>query len=295
MMLGEYAVLYGKKALVTAVDKRMTVSFIPRADQTLHLHSNWLGQYTTTLGAIKIAAPFQYVLASLIQHEIKLKNGYDIYIESEFSDQIGLGSSAAVTVATLSALTKSLNIHYTPIDLLKQGLQVIRAVQGVGSGADLAASIYGGLLVYQRQPIAVEKIAATYPITLLYAGYKTKTAIAIQQVEQRFKPYAQLFNYLCHSIGQCTQEGIEHIRKKEWEKLGQIMKIQQGMMNALGVNQPQLQSLIDTLENEPHILGAKISGAGLGDCVLGLGHTNKSALQQIPVAMTLEGVRCEKI
>ena len=57
---------------------------------------------------------------------------------------------------------------------------------------------------------------------------------------------------------------------------------------------------VKDLANFLNVLGAKISGAGLGDCVVGLGESNgllhqASGVQNIPVQMTLQGVRCEKI
>ncbi|MDX1353141.1 MAG: hypothetical protein R3254_09015, partial [Thiomicrorhabdus sp.] len=45
-------------------------------------------------------------------------------------------------------------------------------------------------------------------------------------------------------------------------------------MNELGVNDTTLQNLIDAMRSCPSISAAKISGSGLGDCVLGVGTLN---------------------
>ncbi len=311
ILLGEYAVLYGKPALVCAVDKRITVTLTPRDDKEIHIQSTLHGHHVTTVTDLTIEKPFHFVLGALKLHQSKLKRGCDIHIESNFSDKVGLGSSAAVTVATLATLVTWLDKRLSPLDLVRQGRQVVRSIQGVGSGADIAASVYGGIVGYQAQSLVVEKFSVTHPLVAWYAGFKTPTVEAIKQVQTQFAPYPELFRHLCQSIGQCAREGIQLVRREEWGKLGEIFNYQQGLMEALGVSMPLLHDTVEILRQQPEIKGAKISGSGLGDCVIGLGSlSNPSELNFlieqkamkvrepfsfIPVAMTLQGIQCEKI
>lgn len=302
MLLGEYAVLYGKQALVCAVDKRVTVTLTPRMDKQIEIHSALHGHYTTNLIELSIEKPFQFVLGALKYYQAKLKYGCDLTIVSEFSDKVGLGSSAAVTVATLAAIISWLNIRVVPLELVRQGKQVVRSIQGVGSGADIAAAVYGGLVGYQAQPLVAEKFSGLCPLTVMYAGFKTPTVEAIKRVQSFFATYSTLFRHINNSIGQCAIDGIQHTRKGEWNKLGEIMTVQQGLMESLGVSTVLLQDIVSDLRKQHGILGAKISGAGLGDCVVGLGalpetytyQGDGSGVQRIAVAMTLQGVHCEK-
>jgi len=302
MLLGEYAVLHGKHALVCAVDKRITVTLTPRVDDQIQIHSA-LGQYAARLSELTVEKPFQFVLGALKHYQPRLRRGCDIKIEAGFSDKIGLGSSAAVTIATLATLITWLDIRISPLEMVRQGRNIVRQIQGIGSGADIAASVYGGMVSYQAHPLAAEKIAMTHPLTLLYSGFKTPTAEAIQRVQQYFSAHPQLFRHISNSIGQCALEGIQLVRKEDWKSLGHIMNIQQGMMEAIGVNLPILNDLILDLRQQKNIWGAKISGSGLGDCVIGLGEMSDtytysgshSGVQAIPVTMTLQGVQCEKI
>jgi mevalonate kinase len=78
------------------------------------------------------------------------------------------------------------------------------------------------------------------------------------------------------------------------------MNEQQDWMDQLGVNTPALENIIMGLNTEPKILGAKISGSGLGDCVVALGTVSEKnpwrlGTQWIPVNITEEGARLEKI
>jgi len=303
MLLGEYAVLQGKPSVVCAINKRVTVTLTPREDDRFEIESDILGRHETTLNKLEIVKPFHFVLGVLKNYQGKLRHGCHIKIESEFSDKIGLGSSAAVTVATLSTVVNWLNLRMSPLELTRQAKTIVRLTQGVGSGADVAAAVFGGIVSYQAQPFFAERFNVTYPISALYAGYKTKTADAIKQVQQKFELYPNLYRHLTNSIGQCAAEGIQMLRREDWIKFGEVMNIQQGIMHSLGVSTALMQSMVDELQTQPSMLGAKISGAGLGDCVIGLGslplgyryagkHTD---VTPISVEMTLLGVHCEKI
>jgi mevalonate kinase len=299
MLLGEYAVLYGKHAMVCAVDKRITVTLTPRDDDKINIHSNLHGQFSTRLSYLQIEKPFHYVLSTVKHYQAKLKRGFDLEIHSDFSDTIGLGSSAAVTVATLATIVTWLGMRMLPIDLVRQGRNIIREVQGVGSGADVAASVYGGIVGYQAQPLIAEKLSVTHPLTVMYSGYKTPTPDAIAQVQAYFAAHPNIFREITNSISQCAQDGMVCVRKSEWKKLGDIMNMQQGLMESLGVSTELLRNMVVDLRQQASISGAKISGAGLGDCVIGLGEAQAdytyANLQRIPVAMSLQGVHCEKI
>ncbi len=292
MLLGEYAVLQGGQALVCAVEKRIYVSLKPRVDDQIKLISD-LGELTIPLSQLEIIPPFQFVLATLKKYRKLIKQGCNITIQSEFSDKIGLASSAAVTVAVLAALTAWLELSYSPLQLIREARHIVQSVQGVGSGADVAACVLGGMVAYRKNPFIAERIECFHPLTLVYSGSKTPTVIAINQVNKYFSSKSILFKQLLRAITICAQQGIAAVKAENFTELGHLMTIQQGLMTALSVNTPHLQAIIEKLMIEPEILGAKISGSGLGDCVVGLG-TAKD-IEQIPIAIATQGVRCEKI
>lgn len=300
MLLGEYGVLYGKQALVCAVNKRMTVTMTPRNDQCIEIESA-LGRYQTTLGAITIEKPFEYILGVLKYYQGRMKRGCHIHVATDFSDKMGLGSSAAVTVAMISALSAWFNAKISSLDLVRRAKSVVQQIQGLGSGADIAASVYGGIVGYQTQPLSAEKFLVTHPLIALYSGYKTPTAVVVKQVQNHFSAHPHLFRSIQNAIGQCALDGMQFMRKENWQRFGEIMNVQQGMMEALGVSNPLLREMIENLRQQPQILGAKISGSGLGDCVVGLGtisadyHASQEEVRLIPIEMTLQGVHCEKI
>lgn len=299
MLLGEYGVLHGKQALVCAIDQRMTVYLTPRSDKIVKIHSI-LGTYESTLYNLKLEKPFHFVLGALKLMQPRMKQGCHLCIESSFAENLGLGSSAAVTIAVLAALNTWLNMHVSPLDLLRKGRDVVREAQGgKGSGADIAASVFGGVVSYQTMPLWAQKYACAYPLTVWYTGYKTPTAEAIQKVEESFKANPRLLQHLMQTIGQCAIDGAQCLSKNDWQGLGWLMNIQQGLMQSLGVSETKIEHMLEVLRAEPNILGAKISGSGLGDCVIGLGGCQQpTALTDVtPLSLSIskEGAMCEKI
>ena len=187
--------------------------------------------------------------------------------------------------------------------MLQMGRQVVRQVQGFGSGADIAAAVLGGVIAFRMQPVRIVPLSFAYPITLFYSGSKTTTPDVVNRVQQQFKTQPKLFKVIMNAIGLCSKEGIKAIQSENWQELGHIMNIQQGFMDALGVSTPLLNSMIETLRADPGILGAKISGAGLGDCVIALGSLSKEftaqyesfGVKHIPIHLSTQGVFCEQI
>lgn len=300
MLLGEYGVLHHKHALVCAVDKRIHVTLTPREDDHVYIQSA-LGKYKKKLSQLEIEKPFQFVLAAVKTYQSRYKTGFDLVIESEFASTVGLGSSAAVTVATLAVLVTWLNIKMTPLELVRQARHVIRDVQGTGSGADAAAAVYGGMVAYLAQPLFAEKLPGMHPISVLYAGYKTPTPEVIKLVRERYRTHNDLFQSVLNCIGRCAEDGIKYARRQDWAKLGEVMNVQQGMMESLGVSTPLLYDMVISLREQKNMRGAKISGSGLGDCVIGLGEMTEAyahqnaAVQPVSVQMSSQGVQCEKM
>jgi len=292
MLLGEHAVLNNKPAIVAAINQRVTVTLSPRNDRTIRIYST-LGQVETSLDQCKIQKPFQYVLTAILTLKEKLNCGFELTIESDFPSNVGYGSSAAVTVATLAVLINFAGVqalfhnHQALFELAKT---VILKVQGVGSGADAAASVYGGIVVYQQNaPFILKQLPYLPPIVTMYSGYKTPTVEVVKKVMQTQNKYPKIYEKIYDTMENCVLEAIEVIQTENWARLGELFNIHQGLMNAIGVGTPLLNELIDKLNAEPTIYGAKISGSGLGDSIIGLGTTPELP----PIKISLQGVCSE--
>jgi len=294
MLLGEHAVLHGRRALVAAVARRIRVKLTPRADDEIHVTSA-LGEFVTRRGKIEIHIPLRFVLCAIDECAAALPSGLDLAIESDISETIGFGSSAAVTVATLAALhtwtAGTLRIE----DVFRDGVKTVRRVQGVGSGADVAASAYGGIVAYRAQPLEIQKLSATHPLVAVYSGSKMPTADVIRFVESRRAAYPQMFENIYDLIENSTTSAVDAIGRGDWTTVGTVMNFCHGLMDAMGVSNHALSSIVYALRAEPGMLGSKISGSGLGDCAIGLGSVTRADFPYpvMPVDIAEQGVVVE--
>ncbi len=171
-------------------------------------------------------------------------------------------------------------------------------VQGTASGADLAAAVWGGVLLYRQTPEVICRHCHFPPITLAYAGYKTPTAEVIRQVEARRACAADAFRDLYARMDTCSREASRAFAAADWRQLADALTNGQRLMQELGVCDETLTAMITALRTQPGIAAAKISGSGMGDCVLAIGsHPDGSAFpfQQIPVEFSQQGVMLESV
>lgn len=277
MLLGEHAVLHGHKALVCAINRRIMVSLFPLPDAVVRIDSD-LGRYESALDHLEDHPQFRFVLQAIRQHADQLDAGFKLKIESEFSADIGFGSSAAVTVAVHAALLRRLHGE-TPSrnTLFSQALETIQTVQGRGSGADVAASVFGGVVGYTTRP-EFEPLEISMPITAVYSGRKTPTPEVIRHVDALRTANPEKYERIYAAIDSCVDEAISALRRKDYSAFGVQLNHNQILMDEMGVNTPELQEIVSVLHQEPEVFGAKISGSGLGDCAVAFGYAHADGL-----------------
>lgn len=296
MLMGEHAVLFGHRALACAVDKYMTVQLHARDDQQVVIDSA-LAQYQSPLDNLQDDERLSFVLAAIGRLQEQFTSGFTLTIRSEFSHTVGLGSSAAVTAAVVAALlTFARGATPEKAEIFDEALAVVHEVQdGRGSGTDLVASVYGGLIAYTVTPRQIEALSGLPPISLFYAGYKTKTPDVLKLVEARSASQPELFQNLYALMHETTHAAETAIADQGWPELGKLMDTYQGLMAALGVEDAVISDMIWRLRASDKIQGAKISGSGLGDCVIALGNDDALDMpyEAIPVAVSPTGIEIE--
>ncbi len=295
MLMGEHAVLFGHKALACAVDKYIDVELCPRSDDQVVVDSS-LAQYQSTLGSLTPCSELSFVLAAIKRFKVQLSSGFELTIRSEFSHTVGLGSSAAVTAAVVAALMAFVAEEVEPAGLFDHALAVVHEVQGGrGSGSDLVASIYGGVVAYQVSPRTVERMSAAPQLALYYAGYKTKTPDVLAIVEEKAQQNPAFYDAIYALMGSLTLQAEDAVAAQDWSRFGLLMNQYQGLMDTLGVSDLNLSEMIYRLREHADILASKISGSGLGDCVLALGTAAdlKIGYEHIAITVSDQGVTLE--
>ena len=139
----------------------------------------------------------------------------------------GLGSSAAVTVATIIALLKAFEVDPKKDDALHKLAQTAHslATGKVGSGFDIAAATHGSIIYMRYSPEIVQSLPADYTNSQLLALVKRKWDYSIEpfQMPDEFK--LSFANFIGESMITTKAVGsISDFKKKDPETYATFMK-----------------------------------------------------------------------
>lgn len=277
MLTGGYAVVHGQPTIVTAVDQSLSVTVQKNGQDTFHLYAPDLGidAYSKTiddLGKKELpkAVRFVEILYKNFLERFPQSEGINVTTNSEFSSSFGFGSSSAVTVAFAKALTSLYELDFSNDQLFDICYQAVIEVQGVGSGFDIAAAIWGGTLYYVSpakivKPIVLEKL----PIVVGYTGIKADTPTLIRMINSDLNRKPAEIKQVFSDIGQISNDLEEKLLASDWSAAGGLLNSHQQQMRELGVSSIELERLINA-SLDAGALGATLSGAGGGDCMVAL-------------------------
>lgn len=310
---GEYAVVEtGFPAVLVAVDRYVTVQ-VKSSDDTGHITSDlnagsWLEWYRrdTDMVIEPDEAPFSFVLAAMrIVEEAARELGeslriFDLNITSELDDdsgrKFGLGSSAAVTVATIRALCELYDLDLSRLEQLKLALLASIEVQRSGSGGDVAASMFGGWIAYtafdrawareQRAAghsvvellktewpgLSVNRVAPPADLRLLvgWTASPASTSRLVGGVQSRKTQGGMDYPQFLAESARCVTSLVSGLNDGDNEAVFAAIRRNRELLRQLGertgitIETPKLRHLIETAEE--HGGAAKTSGAGGGDC-----------------------------
>lgn len=138
-LMGEHAVVYGRPALLAAVNRRLTVTVAPASSGL-------------TIDTVEPASYVRHIV-KLVAKEYKVRAipGMHITVSSEFPAGYHLGSSAAVATATVGALQYFLNKTWNPIAINQLAYEAEKFAHGTPSGADNTAVTFGGFVWFRRE------------------------------------------------------------------------------------------------------------------------------------------------
>ena len=215
MLMGEHAVMRGYPALVTAINREMVLSLETRSDRLIKIESE-LGQFEASLDKFLIPE-LSFVSQIIINYSSLLSYGFNLAIESKMPSDKGYGSSAAVS-AGLVALLEMLITQQEILDkekIYKNAFNAICQVQGSGSGSDLVASIYGGILKYCPKPYVFEKIESNLEIVLVNSGKKVPTPEVISIVNKKREINRDINEKLETLIGDTVEKAFDNLKNKD--------------------------------------------------------------------------------
>lgn len=309
ILLGEYAVLQGAPALVTAVNRSVGVTVSSASSGNFSFSAPNLnlpklpfiflrpgqirfeGRTNSKLNFMKTA--LEYIFTDLVPQEpFDLTADSSDFFQGSETKKFGLGSSAALTVALTGALRawKTRSPQIESETLFRNALAIHYMAQGkLGSGIDIAASLHGGLIRYRLYQNAEKTesdvrqlpLPAGLKIIPIWTGKPASTTRLVGKVQQfqkqspeEFEPLMEELKMLSHSGSQAFQEN----------NIRQVLKIFGSYFEALdSLGQASGADIISAEHREIAEMIRRIggvykpSGAGGGDLGIALTNSEQTA------------------
>jgi mevalonate kinase len=298
ILLGEHAVVFGKPALALAIGLRISSDVRPSS------------QYSVN-GYPMRKKHHAYISASL--DEAWEGPPIDIETDSEIPSGSGLGSSAAVTVSCVAAMTCTKGkIDHEKV--ARKSFEVECRVQGSASPTDTSTSTHGyGILVsperLDNHLWTVDKGDRLWHIhhcdvpslkfVVGHTGIHAATGPLVAKVKKLVDSDGEAKKAI-DRIGEIVMEALEATAKRDKKKLGVLMDEDHSLLNSLGVGHPRLEKLVTA--SREHSFGAKLTGAGGGGSMMALTDEPEAVASAISAAggmpiivdVGCEGVRVER-
>jgi len=276
ILLGEHAVVYGSPAMavpVSSVRARAEVSELG-VDEPSVIHALDLGR-TIPMGRLAtqstddglvVAFHNALQLAALEPEQAHLS----VRVHSRIPVARGMGSGAAVAAAIIRAVAAHYGVSVSPDRLSELVFESEKIYHGHPSG------IYNSVVAYEApvyfakgQPIEV--LSPRMPLVLLIGdtGAPSSTREAVDQVRQGYKDSPEHYEALFGRIAECVEIARSALEQGNLEEIGDAMRTNQALLRELQVSHPALEELISAAE-QAGALGAKLSGAGRGGCMIAL-------------------------
>ena len=268
ILFGEHFVVHGTKAILAAIDKRVTVTTTFTENKTIKINSE-LGTIEVPISSSHEEVknefrPFVYLANKIINSDQNV-SGLEITIDSDIPIGVGLGSSSACCVAAVASIC-GLFKELSSEEILGMSIEAEKTIFPDTSGADCAVCTYGGMIEHP----SIEKIDNTFDLNLLIANsmipHNTKNSV--EKVNKFKENDEERFSQLCNLETKLIDEVITAMKNNDATTFGLKMSENQKYLEEIQVSNDTLRGMISSLKEIS--LGTKITGAGDGGCIIAL-------------------------
>ena len=278
ILFGEHFVVYGVKAILCSINKRVTVTAEKTSERKISINSK--------IGKLELEPdkpiseinsplkPFYYLANKSIENK---DSGIRIQIDSEIPLGAGLGSSSACCVAGAAAIFKLFG-NISKEEVMKLAIEAERTIFENTSGADCTVCTYGGIMEYDKNK-GFKKIQykPNFQLVIINSNIEHSTQSMVSKVKEFENKNTEEFSRLSDLESKLVEDVLKLVKENKIQEIGQKMNQNQKYLENIGISNKELTKMIRI--GQESSFGAKITGSGGGGCIFAL--TNESNLQNI--------------
>lgn len=251
ILIGEHAVVYGYPAISLPLLEVEVTCKVVSAESPWRLYEE-----DTLSMAVYASLEYLDITEACIRCEI----------DSAIPKKRGMGSSAAISIAAIRAVFDyyQTDLPHDVLEILVNRAEMIAHMNPSGLDAKTCLSDQPIRFIKNVGFTELEMDLSTC-LVIADTGIYGHTREAIQVVQSKGKDALPFL----HALGELTQQAEDAIRRKDAEGLGKILSQAHLHLKEIGVSSPEADFLVEMALNHG-ALGAKMSGGGLGGCIIAL-------------------------
>ena len=276
ILFGEHFVVYGVKAILCSINKRVTVTAEKTTDKKIFINSeigNLILEPNKSISEINSRLkPFYYLANKVIKNQ---DTGIQIKIDSEIPLGVGLGSSSACCVAGAAAIFKLFGDR-SKEEILELAIEAERTIFENTSGADCTVCVYGGIMEYDKKQ-GFKKIEdePNFQLVIANSNIEHSTESMVSEVKAFTIKNKEEFSKLLDQELELVEDVLKLLKENNTIKLGEKINQNQKYLETIGISNNQLRKMIEI--GQKTSFGAKITGSGGGGCIFAI--TDESNLE----------------
>ncbi len=278
ILLGEHAVVYGKHALALPISGAVRAAVARSGSGSSISIPEW--GVETAVTADDPSGIGQAVL--LIMREFGVEDaGYSVEVHSTLARAMGLGSSAALAVAIARAFADELDLHLENEAINAIAYKCEELAHGTPSGIDNTVATFDQPMLFRKgEGLEAEAIDLPAPPPVVVACSHTRglTREQVAGVAERYGRSPEHYDRIFAEMDALSLDGAKALAGSDYARLGDLMNMAHGLLNALGVSTTELESMVE-LARAAGAVGAKLTGAGGGGSIVALCPGNVAAVR----------------
>ena len=277
ILFGEHFVVYGVKAILCSINKRVTVTAEKTSERKISINSdigNLILEPNKLISEINSPLkPFYYLANKAIKNQ---DTGIEIKINSEIPLGAGLGSSSACCVAGAAAIFRLFE-DVSKERILELAIEAERTIFENTSGADCTVCTYGGIIEYgKKQGFKKIEDEPNFQLVIANSNIEHSTESMVSGVKTFVIKNKEKFSKLLNQESKLVEDVLKLLKENNPEELGEKINQNQKYLETIGISNNQLKKMIEI--GQKTSFGAKITGSGGGGCIFAL--TNESNVEQ---------------
>ena len=270
ILFGEHAVVYGVPAIAIAIDRHSYCHILPNPKQEIEFHflNHQLRLHYSSLNEMQEQIDPRYAQFCIgLKIFLEKFNFTDSVLNFEISTSLwpnsGLGSSASLSVAFITALGNYFEVALSKNEICNLAFEMEKITHGKPSGIDNTICTFGGTICDSKNAWENVKLVPNLALLVINSGEFHRTKDAVAQIASIKTNDREKVNDIFGDIANIVNSAKRALEFGDLPNLVELVEKNQLLLNDLQLCTPKMNKILK-IAHSHGIKGIKMTGAGMG-------------------------------